>query len=54
LVGKKIVDIFKSNNDDQHIWIFESGTAYTIEKDLVGNTLGRRAIVRIYLKENAL
>lgn len=54
LVGKKVVVISKSNNDDQYIWTSESAAAYTIEKDPAGNTLGRGTIVRIYLKEDAL
>lgn len=54
LVGKKVVVISKSNNDEQYIWTSESAAAYTVEKDPEGNTLGRGTIVRIYLKEDAL
>lgn len=54
LVGRKVVVISKSNQDDQHIWISENAASYTVEKDPEGNTLGRGTIVRIYLKEDAL
>ena len=54
LVGRKVVVISKSNQDDQHIWTSESAAAYTVEKDSEGNTLGRGTLVRIYLKEDAL
>ena len=54
LVGKKVVVISKSNDDDQHIWTSESAASFTVEADPAGNTLGRGTIVRIYLKEDAL
>ena len=54
LVGRKVVVISKSNQDDQYIWISENAASYTVEKDPEGNTLGRGTIVRIYLKEDAL
>jgi heat shock protein 90kDa beta len=55
LVGKKVVVISKSNNDEkQHIWTSESAASYTVEEDPEGNTLGRGTIVRIYLKEDSL
>lgn len=53
-MGKKVVVISKSNNDDQYIWVSESAASFTVEKDPEGNTLGRGTIVRIYLKEDAL
>ena len=55
LVGKKVVVISKSNNDEkQHIWTSESAASYTVEEDPEGNTLGRGTVVRIYLKEDSL
>ena len=54
LVGKKVVVISKSNNDNQHIWVSESAATFTVEEDPAGNTLGRGTLVRIYLKEDSL
>ena len=54
LVGKKIVVVSKSNNDNQHIWTSESAATFTVEEDPAGNTLGRGTLVRIYLKEDSL
>lgn len=54
LVGKKVLVISKSNNDNQYIWVSESAATYTVEEDPAGNTLGRGTLVRIYLKEDSL
>lgn len=41
LAGSKVEVISKSNGDDQYRWVSEAAAAYTIEKDISGQQLGR-------------
>jgi len=54
LVANKVVVTSKHNNDDQHIWISEAGSSFSVIKDPKGNTLGRGTKITIYLKDDAI
>eukprot|EP01022_Parablepharisma_sp_SALTPOND_P004429 TRINITY_DN120270_c3_g1_i1.p1 TRINITY_DN120270_c3_g1~~TRINITY_DN120270_c3_g1_i1.p1 ORF type:complete len:937 (-),score=164.49 TRINITY_DN120270_c3_g1_i1:2525-5335(-) len=54
LVAKKVVVTSKNNDDDQHIWISQAGSSFSVIKDPNGNTLGRGTRVTIYLKDDAI
>eukprot|EP00826_Nyctotherus_ovalis_P039323 TRINITY_DN3777_c0_g3_i1.p1 TRINITY_DN3777_c0_g3~~TRINITY_DN3777_c0_g3_i1.p1 ORF type:complete len:759 (-),score=302.63 TRINITY_DN3777_c0_g3_i1:22-2298(-) len=54
LVAKKVVVTSKNNNDDQHIWVSQAGSSFSVIKDPKGNTLGRGTRVTLYLKDDAI
>jgi heat shock protein beta len=54
LVAKKVVVASKHNDDEQHLWMSQAGSSFSVIKDPRGNTLTRGTRVTIYLKEDAI
>jgi len=52
LVADKVVVTSKNNEDEQHVWMSEAGSSFTVKRDTEGPQLKRGTQIDLYLKKD--